>query len=39
MVAREKVQSPAIIVVGEVVQLADAEDKLAAWARAAEVLA
>jgi uroporphyrin-III C-methyltransferase len=39
MVAREKVKSPAIIVVGEVVQLADAEDKLAAWAKAAEALA
>jgi uroporphyrin-III C-methyltransferase len=39
MVEREKVQSPAIIVVGEVVMLADAEDKMAAWARAAEVLA
>ena len=39
MVAREKVRSPAIIVVGEVVQLADAEDKLAAWAKAAEALA
>jgi uroporphyrin-III C-methyltransferase len=38
MVSREKVQSPAIIVVGEVVMLADAEDKLAAWAMAAENL-
>jgi uroporphyrin-III C-methyltransferase len=36
MVERENVQSPAIIVVGEVVQLADAEDKLARWARVAE---
>lgn len=36
MVAREDVKSPAVIVVGEVVQLADAEDKLGAWARAAE---
>ncbi len=36
MVIREKVQSPAIIVVGEVVLLADAEDKMAAWARVAE---
>jgi uroporphyrin-III C-methyltransferase len=36
MVEREKVKSPAVIVVGEVVQLADAEDKLAKWARAAE---
>ena len=32
MVAREDVQSPAIIVVGEVVELSDAEDKLARWA-------
>ncbi|UIJ44216.1 uroporphyrinogen-III C-methyltransferase [Sphingomonas cannabina] len=39
MVEREKVQSPAIIVVGEVVMLADAEDKMAAWAKAAETLA
>lgn len=39
MVARENVQSPAVIVVGEVVQLADAEDKLGNWARAAEALA
>jgi len=39
MVAREKVRSPAIIVVGEVVMLADAEDKLAAWAKTAEALA
>jgi len=36
MVEREKVQSPAIIVVGEVVELSDAEDKLARWARVAE---
>lgn len=36
MVTREKVASPAIIVVGEVVELSDAEDKLVAWARAAE---
>ncbi|WP_088366310.1 uroporphyrinogen-III C-methyltransferase [Sphingomonas dokdonensis] len=36
MVAREEVASPAIIVVGEVVELSDAEDKLVAWARAAE---
>ena len=36
MVAREKVASPAIIVVGEVVELSDAEDKLARWARVAE---
>ncbi|MFV0625590.1 uroporphyrinogen-III C-methyltransferase [Sphingomonas sp. ac-8] len=39
MVARETVQSPAVIVVGEVVQLADAEDKLGAWAAAAEAMA
>lgn len=39
MVARERVKSPAVIVVGEVVQLADAEDKLGAWAKAAEALA
>ena len=36
MVAREGVKSPAIIVVGEVVELSDAEDKLARWARIAE---
>ena len=36
MVDREAVKSPAIIVVGEVVRLADAEDKLAVWARVAE---
>ncbi|WP_422055608.1 uroporphyrinogen-III C-methyltransferase [Sphingomonas sp.] len=39
MVEREKVQSPAIIVVGEVVALSDAQDKLASWAKAAEALA
>ena len=39
MVAREDVKSPAVIVVGEVVQLADAEDKLGSWAKAAEALA
>lgn len=39
MVGREGVQSPAVIVVGEVVQLADAEDKLGAWAAAAEAMA
>ena len=39
MVTREKVQSPAIIVVGEVVELSDAEDKLARWARVAEASA
>ncbi|GAA0740735.1 uroporphyrinogen-III C-methyltransferase [Sphingomonas sp. ABOLD] len=38
MVERENVQSPAIIVVGEVTLLADAEDKLARWARTAETL-
>ena len=36
MVAREKVASPAVIVVGEVVELSDAEDRLARWARVAE---
>ena len=39
MVAREAVQSPAIIVVGEVVELSDAQDKLARWAKIAEVAA
>jgi uroporphyrin-III C-methyltransferase len=39
MVKREDVQSPAIIVVGEVVELSDAEDKLARWERASEVAA
>ena len=39
MVTRENVCSPAIIVVGEVVDLSDAEDKLAAYARAAEGMA
>ena len=39
MVARERVQSPAIIVVGEVVDLSDAEDKLARWAALSETLA
>lgn len=39
MVEREGVESPAIIVVGEVVELSDAEDKLARWARTAETLA
>jgi len=39
MVEREKVQSPAIIVVGDVVELSDAEDKLARWARIAEAAA
>jgi uroporphyrin-III C-methyltransferase len=39
MVEREKVASPAIIVVGEVVELSDAQDKLARWAKQAEVMA
>ena len=39
MVGREDVQSPAIIVVGEVALLADAEDKLSQWAQAAEAMA
>ncbi len=39
MMARENVGSPAIIVVGEVVELSDAEDKLARWARVAENIA
>lgn len=38
LVDREAVKSPAIIVVGEVVLLSDAEDRLAAWARTAESL-
>lgn len=38
MVERENVRSPAIIIVGEVTMLADAEDKLARWARAAATL-
>jgi uroporphyrin-III C-methyltransferase len=38
MVARERVESPAIIVVGEVVELSDAEDKLARWARVSETM-
>ena len=37
MVLREQVCSPAIIVVGEVVELSDADDKLARWARVAEL--
>ncbi|MBJ6121895.1 uroporphyrinogen-III C-methyltransferase [Sphingomonas mollis] len=36
MVTREGVGSPAVIVVGEVVELSDAVDKLARWARIAE---
>lgn len=39
MMAREDVQSPAIIVVGEVAALADAEDKLASLAACAETMA
>ena len=39
MVEREDVQSPAIIVVGEVVLLSDAEDRLARWAQVAEAAA
>ena len=39
MVAREGVASPAIIVVGEVVTLSDAQDKLARWAALAETAA
>lgn len=36
MVAREGVVSPAVIVVGDVVELSDAQPRLAAWARQAE---
>ena len=39
MIAREKVGSPALIVVGEVVLRADAEDRLAALAKQAESIA
>ncbi|MBN8840586.1 MAG: uroporphyrinogen-III C-methyltransferase [Sphingomonadales bacterium] len=39
MVEREGVESPAIIVVGEVVELSDADDRLARWAKTAETLA
>lgn len=39
MVRRERVKSPAIIVVGEVVLLSDAEEKLAHWAQQAEAMA
>ncbi len=39
MIEREKVISPAIIVVGEVVLLSDAEDSLRNLARQAEALA
>ncbi|MBV9841483.1 MAG: uroporphyrinogen-III C-methyltransferase [Sphingomonadaceae bacterium] len=38
MLQREKVESPAIIVVGEVVALSDAEDKLRVLARQAETV-
>jgi len=38
MVAREQVRSPAIIVVGEVVMLSDAENRLEALAKQAETL-
>ncbi|WP_294088673.1 uroporphyrinogen-III C-methyltransferase [Sphingomonas sp.] len=37
MVAREQVQSPAVIVVGAVVELSDAQSRLAAFARQAEM--
>lgn len=36
MVTREQVASPAIVVVGEVVDLSDAEDKFGRWARVAQ---
>ncbi|WP_033920082.1 uroporphyrinogen-III C-methyltransferase [Sphingomonas sp. 37zxx] len=39
MVDRERVASPAIIVVGEVVELSDAQDKLLRWAKVAENVA
>ena len=39
MVRREGVESPAIIVVGEVVELSNAEDRLTRWARTLEGLA
>ena len=39
MVTRERVASPAIIVVGEVVLLSDAEDRLRAYAHQAEAMA
>jgi uroporphyrin-III C-methyltransferase len=39
LIEREKVKSPAIIVVGEVVLLSDAENRLAAFASQAETLA
>ena len=39
MIAREDVQSPAIIVVGEVVLKSDAEDRLRSYAKQAEKIA
>lgn len=38
LVSRESIKSPAIIIVGEVVLLSDAENKLAQWASVAEEL-
>ena len=38
MVSREDVQSPAVIVVGEVVELSDAQDRLGRWASQAQVM-
>ena len=38
MVTREDVQSPAVIVVGEVVELSDAQDKLGRWASQARTM-
>ena len=38
MVARERVASPAVIVVGEVVRLSTADDRLVRWAAAAQTL-
>jgi len=38
MVARDAVKSPAVIVVGEVVRLSDAENRLDRWAAAAEAM-
>jgi uroporphyrin-III C-methyltransferase len=39
LIEREKIISPAIIVVGEVVLLSDAENRFAAFAAQAEALA
>ena len=39
LVEREGVQSPAIVVIGDVVLLSDAENKLNALARQAETMA